>query len=352
MSTRFSVRGLAEGAILAALVALFTLAARYLPLVGIASALVCPLPLTMLVVRHGTRIALLAALVAAAIGTMVGGPITGVTIAITFAPLGIALGIGIQRRLSASALVLLSTVVITVSLLINLAVTLLVAGVNPYTLTITGMQQGQETAVRIYERLGMDRAQIEQATGPMRQMMDLLPRLIPLLIVVGGASTAYINLLVGRLVLRKFGQEIPALPPVSTWRVPALLIWMLPVGLLLAWWSRAGGIDSGVPGSLLRVLPPDDVSAVFRSAPSRHPLIETAGLNLSILAQMIFSLLGLAVGWVWLDRYNTPRWFRWMIILLAFATPIIGAAAFFLGLADAAFDLRGRWRPSTPLRAP
>lgn len=318
-----SVRGLTEGAILAALVALFALASRYLPLIGIASALVCPLPLTMLVIRHGTLVGLLAAVVAAAIGAMISEPLTGVTILITFAPLGIALGIGIRRRLPASTVVLISTAVVTLSLLVNVLGTLLLAGVNPYTLMIEGMQRGQDTAVRLYSRLGMDRQQIEQVTGPMRQFIDLLPRLIPLLIVVGGVSTAYINYQVGRLVLRKFGQDLPALPPMFMWRVPSPFLWVLPLGLLLVVWGR-----------------------------TRYPALETAGLNLSILAQMVFSLQGLFVGWVLLERFSMSRWLRWLIIAFAFTNPFLGLLAFFLGLADTAFDLRRRWHPSTTPQAP
>lgn len=323
MASKLSVRGLTEGAILAALVALFALAARYLPLVDIASVFVCPIPLMLLVIRHGVRVALLAALVAAAIGAMVAGPLTGAAILISFAPIGIVLGIGVRQRFSAPAIVLIGSAVMTVSLLVSLALTLAIANVNPYALMIDSMRQGQESAVSIYERLGMDRQQIERTTGPMRQMIELLPRLIPLLIVVGGINTAYIDFQVGRLVLRKVGQELPALPPMSTWRVPPLFLWTLPVGFLLVAWGRG-----------------------------RSPALETAGLNLSILAQMIFSLQGLFVGWALLDRYKVSRWLRWAIIAVAVTNPLIGLLVFFLGLADAAFDLRRRWRSSTSLRTP
>lgn len=312
-----SVRGLTEGAILAALVALLALAARYLPVVGVASALICPLPLTVLVIRQGVRIGVLAAAVAAGIGVLVGGPLTGVSIAITFAPLGLVLGLGVRRGLKAGTILLASIVVATISLVINVGLTLAIVGVNPYTTLIESMQHGQEQAVKLYERLGVGKEQIEQATGPMRQMLEVMPRLIPLFIVIGGAATAYVNFEVGRLILRKLGHTLPALPPMSIWRVPGWFLWILPLGFVLAAYGR-----------------------------QRYPVVETAGLNLSVLAQVLFSLQGLAVGWAWFSRYNSPRWLRWIVIVLALWNPLFGVLAFFLGLADAAFDLRGRWRPA------
>jgi uncharacterized protein YybS (DUF2232 family) len=339
-----TVRGLTESAILAALVAVFALAARYMPLVGAASVFICPIPLTIAVVRHGFRAAVLSALVAGLIAAMVGGPLTGLTIALTFAPMGIALGAGIRGGLPAGRILMLAGAVATVSLLANLAITLAVSGVNPYTLTIEGLQQGQESALDIYARLGIDRGQLEQQLGPYRQFIALLPRLIPLLVVVGAVTTAYVSFEVTRFVLRRFGLRVPAMPPLSAWRVPPVFVWVLPLSFVLQLWAHGNPVPMTLPRAMLRHLPPDDVAAILRGPSTRFPVIETAGLNIAILAQMVFSLMGLVAAWVLLERYRTPRLVRWVILLMAFSNPVLGSVAFFLGLADAVFDLRARWR--------
>lgn len=339
-----SVRGLTESAILAALVAVFALAARYVPLVGAASVFICPIPLTVAVVRHGLRAGFLSAIVAGLIAAMVGGPLTGLTIALTFAPMGMALGAGVRAGWPAGRIFLVASAVACVSLLANLGLTLAISGVNPYTLTIEGLQQGQETAVDLYARLGIDREQLDQQLGTYRQVVALMPRLIPLLVVVGAATTAYVTLEVTRFVLRRFGYRIAAMPPISAWRVPALFVWLLPFSFILQLWARGSPVPLTLPAETLRRLPPDDVTAIVHGPASRFPWIETASLNITILAQMIFSLIGLVAAWVLLERYRTPPLLRWLIIFMAFSNPLLGAAAFFLGMADTVFDLRGRWR--------
>lgn len=352
MSNRtIPVRGLTEGAILAALVALFTLAATYLPLAGIASTFVSPIPLTVLVVRRGIRVAVLAALVAAGLSAAIGGPLTGLTIVVTFAPLGITLGAVLRARPSATAALLASAGVATLSILANLAITVAVSGFNPYTLMIQGMAQGQESAMAFYRGLGISPAQIDQVSGAMRQIIDLMPRLIPLLIAVGGLTVAYVNFEVARFVLRRFGMPAPALPPISSWRAPAAFLWLLPLGLVLVTVASAAQRPLLLPGTTLRMLPPDDLAVIARGSATRLPALETAGLNLFILAQMMYGLLGVIAAWVLLERYGAPRWMRWLALFFLFTTPQLGIAVFFLGLADAAFDLRGRWRAARPVEA-
>lgn len=324
MTTRTgSVRGLTEGAILAALVALLALATRYVPVLGLAAALVCPLPLSALVIRHGLRTALLAAIVAAAIGAIIAGPLVGAGILLTFGPLGIILGIGVARGWSAGVIVLVSGVVSTAGLLASLGITLAVSGVNPYAVVVDSMRQSQQMAAQLYQGLGVPREQIEQASGLMRQAVDLMPRLIPLMVVLGGVMTAYLNFAVGRSVLGRFGYRLPQLPPMRGWRIPGPFLWVFVLGFLLSVWGRA-----------------------------RSPLLETVGLNLNVLMQMALTLQGFIVGWVLMERYRTPAWLRWVLIALALSNPLFGLAAFLLGMADSAFLLRQRWRaPASPAGA-
>lgn len=346
MARTVSVRGLTEGAVLAALVTVLALAANYLPLVGVGAFFLCPLPLAVLTVRHGLRVAVLTAAVAAAIGGMIGGVLTGVSIAVGFGPTGLAMGVGIRRKLPATSVWLLTASVTIASVVVSAGLAMLGVGLDPRRLLMEMIQhtrEGQQTAIDLYERLGLSRTALQQSADLMQQVIDLLPRMVPLLLVVGGATGAYINLVIGRAVMRRLRLEVPAFPPISQWRVPAWFTWVLPVGMLLLWASTAV-VPVHLPGKTFRMLAPDDVSAMVYMAVTRYPILETAGLNLTILAQTVFSLLGLVVCWALMAKYQLPLWYRLIVLSLALPTPLFGVVVLVLGVADAAFDLRGRWR--------
>jgi uncharacterized protein YybS (DUF2232 family) len=344
------VRGLTEGAILAAVAAVLALAAHYLPVAGAVAFFLCPLPLAVLVIRQGMRVAVLAAAVAAAVGSLVGGVLIGLSIVVAFAPMGVAMGAAIRRGWSGGAVWALTWGVAVASALASVGVAMVGVGVDPRQVllqTIEQTRRSQETAVGLYARLGLDTAQVRQAAAQVQQMMDLLPRLLPLLFVLGGATSAYLNLVVGQAVLRRLRiAAVPSLPPASAWRVPSWFLWTLPAGLALQMAALAAPVPVQVPPAVLQRLPVDDVRAVLAQSVTRYPVLETAGLNLTLFATVVFSGLGLITGWVLMDRYRLPWWYRVVVFVLAVGTPLLSVAVLVLGLADAAFDLRTRWRPA------
>ncbi len=345
MARPVPVRGLTEGAVLAATAAVLALAAQYLPLVGSVAVFLCPLPLTVLTLRYGLRVAVLAAAVATGIGTMVGGLLIGASLAMAFAPSGIAMGIGIRRQFSVERIWLLTAGVAMASVAASAGLALLGIGIDPRQVLAQSIElsaQSQQTAIQIYERLGINTAAMRVTAAQMQQVMETLPRLLPVLLVATGASIAYFNLLVGRAVLRRLRIDVPAFPPLSTWRVPSWFLWTLPVGMvcriLSAWPPRP------IAEVTVRMWLTDLVAAITGQAVVRYPLLQAAGLNLVWLALAVFSWLGLIAGWVLMERYSVPRWYRWFLIVLAFSSPVLSDAALLLGFADASYDLRSRWR--------
>lgn len=324
MARTLPVRGLTEGAVLAALVALLAFAARYLPLLGLVASFLCPIPLTILVIRQGARVALLAGLVAAALGGIIGGPVTGLLIALGFAPTGVAIGIGLRRQLPASTIVLLTGTVIMLTLVVGGAIATAGVGVDPRVTMreiIELNKRSLDDVVQRYAQLGIDTRRIEPTVQMTRDALDYSLRLIPLLLVLGSLTNAYLNYEIARAVLRRVGVAAPALPPVSMWGLPLLALWALPLGSLLA-----------VVGA------------------QRMPALEAIGVNLAFFVTTALLIQGILAGWVFMERYRLPKWYRTVVLLLFLSGPT-AVVTFFLGLADAAFDLRRRWRVAMELRA-
>jgi uncharacterized protein YybS (DUF2232 family) len=315
--------GLTEGAILAALVALFAVATRYLPVVGIATALLCPLPLAVLVVRHGLRTAATAAVAATLVGAMLAGPLVGLAILISFAPMGLVLGIGAQRRWPATRTVLLGALVSFVATLLNFFGLMGGERISTDEMART-MERSVDMAAGMYARLGMSPAQIEAATTQIRQVAQLFPYMFPAILVFGALIAAWLNYEVGRRVLERFGYRWPPLPPLRTWRVPAAAVWLIPLSYLLL---------------------------VYGGQPGAPPVIRSAGMSLALTMQMVFMLQGLVAGWVILGNYGFGRFAQVTAIVMVFVVPVMGIVVFALGLLDSVLKIRERWgqpRPAAP----
>src|SRR3989475_5144247 len=216
MARPISGRGLTEGAILAALVAVLALAANYVPLVGLAANFLCPIPLAVLMIRHGLRVAALATVVAIAIGSAISGPVTGVLILLGFAPVGLAIGFGLRRQWSASTVVLVTGGAVLLALILGGVAAKIGIGVDPRVFArgvIEINKRSLDEAAQRYGQLGLDTRQMAASITMMRDFFDYSYRLIPMLLLVGSFISAYLNYEVARLVLRRGGGEETARPP-------------------------------------------------------------------------------------------------------------------------------------------
>lgn len=331
---RLTTQGITEGAIQAALVAIFALATRYIPVLGLGTAFLVPLPLTVLVIRRGFLPALLAAGVAGTIAGLLAGPLAGAGLLLTFAPIGLALGWGARSEWKASRTLLLTSAVVIGSLAVNLALTLALSGVNPYAITIDSMREGQEAAMAFYQRLGVNTDALGQTNQQMMQVLALLPKLLPVLILLGGILVAWLNLQVARTILARLGHQLPALPPASTWRLPAFMVWLLPLALLLL--VLGGPLPQGAQSPGVPTPPP----------PAGRGIVPTEiGLNLLYLLQTIFAVQGVLVAWVMLRRYISVPGLRVMVLAFLMLNPLLSRLVFLLGLADSVFPLRERFAP-------
>ncbi|MBI3998138.1 MAG: YybS family protein [Armatimonadetes bacterium] len=325
MSTRsIGTRGLTEGAILAALVALFAVATRYLPVIGMATALLCPLPLAVLVIRHGLRVAAIAGVVSALVGATLAGPLVGLGILISFAPMGLVLGIGARQGWDASRVVLLGALVTSISMTVSF-LGLLGAGPRGAAAMAEEMQKTMERSAEmsasLYARMGLPKAQIEAATAQMREVARQLPYLLPVALVFSVVIAAWLNYEVGRRVLHRFGYRLKPLPPLRTWRLPAAAVWLVPLSFLVL---------------------------VVGTAPGGVAALQGVGRSLMIGTQILFMLQGLLAGLVILGNFGFGRFAQAMAVAFAMVTPIVGTLLVILGILDSALKVRERWGMPRP----
>lgn len=102
---------LAEGALTASLIGAFSLVKAFAPPLGILLFFFCPVPLVVLILRHGLRIGAMSWFVAFWLTLFLSGPVNAVMFLLGFGLMGIFLGAGMERKIRATWIVFVSAVI-------------------------------------------------------------------------------------------------------------------------------------------------------------------------------------------------------------------------------------------------
>lgn len=307
--TRPPTRGLTEGAVLAALAAVVAAAGLIIPPIAIVLA---PLPVMLLVIRWGLRIAVLAAVVSGLILLQFFGPLTALSVTSMFAPLGLALGWGVRRNAGPQVTILAGSAAFLLSTLATLALTVFVLHQDVLGQLIRSQVQGMEMALEWQQRLGAPAARVDE----MRRAIDALPQFLrtafPVMVALGALTWAYLCYVLARSVLRRVGHQIAAVPPILSWRVPPSLT----TGLL---WVSMGLFLAGL----------------------RVPRLAGAAVDAALVNLFVFGFQGALVGITWMHVRRVPRVAQIIsggLVITSGLLPLAGLAI--LGILDTWYDYR------------
>jgi uncharacterized protein YybS (DUF2232 family) len=311
---RHPTRGLTEGAILAALTAIIASVGLVAPFVAI---LLSPIPIMLLVIRWGMRIAVLACVIAAAALLQFAGPLNAASAVAMFAPLGLALGWGVRRGLAAQGAILAGSVALL------LATVAMVAG-SSWLLHqdlmgdfITSQIKAMQMAIGLQQRLGAPAKQVQEMQQALKMLPGFLRSALPVALALGTLLWSYLSYTVARTVFRRIGHPLPAAPPMLTWRLSAV------IASIMLW--------AGALASLVAI---------------RVPALGTIALDTMLLNLFVFGFQGVLVGVVWARRRGYPAFVQILfgfMLLSAGILPLFGLAV--LGMLDTWWDFR---RLSTP----
>jgi uncharacterized protein YybS (DUF2232 family) len=307
---RQPTRGLTEGAILAALTAIIASVGFIAPPVAI---LLSPLPIMLLVIRWGMRLAVLACIIAAAALLQFAGPLNAASAVAMFAPLGLTLGWGVRRRLDAQWTIAAGSIGFLLATVAMLAAASGLMHQDVMGDFITAQIKGMQMAIGLQQRLGTAPDTIKE----MRQALEALPGFLhaalPVALALGSLLWSYLCYKVARSVLRRVGHPLPAVPPILGWRVSA------PIASILLW-----------------------AAAVAALAALRAPAAGSLALDAALVNLFVFGFQGVLVGVVWATRRGYPAFVQILFGLLLLSTggalPLVGLAI--LGMLDSWWDLR------------
>ena len=148
---------------------------------------------------------------------------------------------------------------------------------------------GLAPMIERFQALGLDPVELEQRAA---QTIDLFIRIMPSQIAIVAAFVGFGALFAGNWWMKREEARLSLdIPPFTTWELPFHFVWGM-VGGLVIW---ASGL----------LMPGWETVALI-------------GLNLVILAGLLYLTQGLAIVWYSFEMRGTPRWFR-----VLFATVVV-----------------------------
>ena len=306
---------LTESGLLAALTVIMGLASVYVPVLGMVAAVLWPMPVIVLVVRHGLRWGVMASLVAGVLMALLIEPTISLRMVITFAPMSLALGYGFYKNWSAVRILLVSFVVSIASVLVGLGLVLLITGINPMDMQMDMMKESMDASISLYKSAGLTDEQLQESVAQMNQAVETIKLLFPLIIIVSGVVVSFMNYWIAARVLKRLGHIVPMLPPFSEWRLPKVVIYLYGFALIGMYWGSSR-----------------EIAALYQIS-----------LNLNMLATFMGLLQGLAVIFFFINRRTTSTVLKVLVVCIILMNGFFTQVLSFVGIFDMLFDYRRRF---------
>mgnify|MGYP002629435050 CR=1 FL=1 len=259
-------------------------------------------------VLHGTLLALIVAVFSGIIGPAL--------FSLTLIPAGYTLAGSTARDESPALAGFRTALILGSTWFIYAAVLGMAHGTHPYTVYLASLDQGFDDILKQYRANGSVPVEtlylLEQT---FLQLKQLLPRLMPSLLIGLTLFTAWTIMVLGNQFLFKASGVSPW-PNYKYWQIPDRLVWLM------------------ISGALLAMIPID---------PAR-----TIGLNILVVGSVIYCFQGLAVLLFLFQKWKVPVMMR-IVLITIIALQSLGTVVLAgIGIADIWFDLRKLQTPKKP----
>ena len=234
---QYKMSPVTESGLLTTLNVVLVLAAVYLPFIGILLMLVWPLPLIVLVVRHGLRRGMMAAVITGLFAAVFTGPMMALRLVLDFVPIGLLLGWAFVRNWSGVRALAFAIFVALVGQAASIGAFLLVTEINPLTLQANFIQLAGDSYLQLYEGLGVSEEALTQTREEIEQVVKTVTYLIPFVFILIGVLYGGIAYLSGRKLLKRLGYVVADFPPVHEWRLSLAFLYLFGFALVGLYWG-------------------------------------------------------------------------------------------------------------------
>ncbi len=276
------LKDIANGVLITCLI----LAASVLiPIVGIFCSLLLPLPTLYYRIKLGRAISALIPIIGLVVlmVAMNTFPFDIVFVAVMFI-IGFSLGELLESQFSIEKTMLLTCALVFLGGAISLILFSAVTGHSLFAEFSQTVAHNREFLLQLYRSMGMPAEGIPDFTRFIDEIQSILFKILPALMITTTLFVVWVNLLLGRFLLKSRHMGYPAYGRLNLWQAPDYLVW-------------------GVIGCGLLMLIPDNFS-------------KTIGLNGLITLMMIYFFQGVAIVSFLFEKKQVPRFAKIMLYAL------------------------------------
>ena len=310
-----SVTPTIEGGLLVAITVIMGLVTVYVPIIGMFVEFFCAVPLAVLTARQGAGKGITALVVAFILLSMLISPVLAVRLALSFGICGVALGWCVRKNFDAVRIFFMTLVVASAAQVVSIGLLIAVMDVNLIDTQIEVARESFDESFKMYEEMGVDKAQISEAKAQVEPALKLLAFLMPTLIMLTALINAVAVWLTAQWIFPKLQMKIPKLPPFAQWKLPSLFFYTAIIGGLGLYWGFTRGWTE----------------------------IYEISLNLLIISAIIGLIQGISLLSFVFDRYNVSKLMRRLLYVILVLNMFLIQIVAITGLLDMLFDYRKKF---------
>ncbi|AYC28396.1 YybS family protein [Paenisporosarcina cavernae] len=300
-----TTRRLTYGAIMIALFLVLLAVSFYVPVIGILTTFLVPLPLVYYTSKFDRTFSILTAIVAVIVSFLMGGFIV-MAFAFPYAAIGVAMGDGLRERKSKLFIFLASGITFMIAVVIEYTISVLVQNFNPIQNILDETEAFYRTNGQLLEKYGV---RPENYTELVDQSIQMMHVIIPFVVILTIFLTTWIIMQINFFGMRKLRVKTPKFPRFSEFRLPKSVVWYYLIVLIFTLFVK---MDEGT-------------------------MLFLAIANAMVLLRGLLFLQGLSLIYFYIDRIKQGLWLK--VIATILAVPLMQFVTL-IGIFDLGFNIR------------
>lgn len=302
-----------EAGILAAIAIVMALVSMYVPVIGAFVNFLWPLPIVICGMRNGLKWSVMSLIVAGVIVSIIISPLQAFFLVAIFGLLGLILGECMRRRFSPMKLMAYGSVGAVLALVINIALSFMVLGINPVDMMFTAFHDSLNQLAAYYRESGMSEDEVKQAVAGYAEMLRMMRIIMPGAFLLSAPALAFVNYIAAKKILGKLGEHFEDFPPFINLQIPGWVLWPYAISLFAV--------------------------TYFYQNNQQHWMYDVS-VNVQTVCSFALVLQGIALIYWFVHKHNKPSWWAGAATVLLFLIPIFSQVMVYVGAFDIVFDFR------------